>query len=292
LVKRRFHMQTPTVLIVDEAAVLRMLQDVPSPVSSVSVCSALLVSKDAAAVKAIRESMQQLAISTEVCSEVSIAPFLLNRRKFGATIVDLRIGERARAFFGKVRLSPSNRTSVMFAISDNDAETADALKDGSNFVLRRPLTEGSIDQNLRAAYGLILREHRRYFRCPVEAPVTLHRPGMTEVRAHVVNISEGGIAIITSALLKPGIEVRVEFTLPGYESPFVAESTIRWCREGHMGLQFISLSEETRAKLHDWLSRSLEKSLPESVANKFRALDPDDKAGALEFLPTPARVRC
>jgi hypothetical protein len=65
----------------------------------------------------------------------------------------------------KVRHCPSNRTSVMFAISDSDAETGDAFKEGSNFVLRRPFSEGSIDQTLRAAYGLILREHRRYFRC-------------------------------------------------------------------------------------------------------------------------------
>jgi hypothetical protein len=85
--------------------------------------------------------MQQLAISTEVCSEVSIAPFLLYRRKFGATIVDLRLGEQARAFLEKVRLSPANRNSVMFAISDSAAETAIAFKDGKTALtshLRRP----------------------------------------------------------------------------------------------------------------------------------------------------------
>jgi hypothetical protein len=95
---------------------------------------------------------------------------------------------------------------------------------------------------------------------------------MTEIRAHVVNISEGGIAIVTTASLKPGIDVRVECTLPGYESPLIAESTVCWCRVGHIGLKFLPLSEKVRAKLHDWLSRSLEKSLPESVACKFRAL--------------------
>jgi hypothetical protein len=96
------------------------------------------------------------------------------------------VGAQARAFLQKVRHSPSNRTSVMFAISDSDAETTVALKEGSNFVVRIPLTESSINQNLRAAYGLILREHRRYFRCPVEVPVTLSRPGMTEIRDHAV----------------------------------------------------------------------------------------------------------
>jgi DNA-binding response OmpR family regulator len=96
---------------------------------SVSVCSALLVSKDEATIKPLSESMQQLAIATEVCSEVSIAPVLLNRRKFGATIVDFRFGDQARTFLEKVRHSPSNRTSVMFATSDSDAETAVAFID-------------------------------------------------------------------------------------------------------------------------------------------------------------------
>jgi hypothetical protein len=80
-----------------------------------------------------------------------------NKEQFGATIVDFRFGEEARTFMEKVRHSPSNRTSVMFAISDSDAETGDAFKEGSNFDLRRPFSESSIDQTLGAAYGLILR---------------------------------------------------------------------------------------------------------------------------------------
>jgi hypothetical protein len=266
-------MTTPAVSLVARDAVGRMLKNVPAHAASVSICSALLVSKDEATIKPLSESMQQLAIATEVCSEVSIAPVLLNRRKFGATIVDFRFRDQARTFLEKVRHSPSNRSSVMFAISDNDAETAVAFKDGSNFVLRRPLSESSIDQTLEAAYGLILREHRRYFRCPLEVPVTLRRPGMTEVYAQVVNISEGGIAINTSALLKPGIEVRVEFTLPGYELPFAAESAICWSRKGYVGLRYVSLSARLRTKSQQWLSRSLEQSVPESVASIFRNLD-------------------
>jgi hypothetical protein len=226
-------MTTPEVSLVDDDAVRRMLNNVSAHAPSVSICSALLVSKNEATIKPLSESMQQLAIATEVCSEVSIAPVLLDRRKFGATIVDFRFGDQVRTFLEKVRHSPSNRTSVMFAISDSDVETVDAFKDGSN--LRRPLSESSIDHTLAGAYIVILREHRRYFRCAVEVPVTLRRPGMTEVYPHVVNISEGGIAIVTSALLKPGIEVQVEFTLPGYESPFTAESAICWSRRGICG---------------------------------------------------------
>ncbi|HXM23339.1 MAG TPA: PilZ domain-containing protein [Terriglobales bacterium] len=236
------------------------MNDVRAP--SVPIGSALLVSNDPATIKRLSKSMQQFAISTEVSGDVGAAPDLLNRRKFGTIIVDLQLGDQARGLLEKVRHSRSNRPTVIFAISDSDAETAVAFKDGSNFVLRRPLSGISIDQSLRAAYGLILREQRRYFRCPVEVPATLRRSGMEEVRGYVVNISEGGIAIITHVSLKPGVEVQVQFTLPGHESRFAAKSAISWCREGYMGLQFISLSTELKTKLQDWLSRRLEQSLP------------------------------
>jgi ActR/RegA family two-component response regulator len=246
----------------------------PATAPSASIGTALLVSNDAATIKPLIESMQQLAISTELCAEVATAPGLLNRRRFGAIVVDLQLGDQARTFLEKVRRSPSNRTTMIPAISNSDAETAVAFKDGSNFVLRRPLSESLIHQSLRAAYGLILREQRRYFRCPVEASATLRRPGMEEVRGHLVNISEGGIAIITGVLLKPGVEVQVQFTLPGYESQFAAKSVMCWCQEGYMGLRFISPSRELKTTLQEWLSRRLEQNLPESVAGKFRTLRP------------------
>jgi CheY-like chemotaxis protein len=245
------------------------VNDVHAP--SVPIGRALLVCNDPATIKPLTKSMEQLAISTEVCDEVA-APGLFNRRKFGAIVVDRQLGDQAQMLLEKVRHSPSNRTSVIFTISDSDAETAVAFKDGSNFVLRRPLSESSTNQNLRAAYGLILREQRRYFRCPVNVPAALKCPGMQEVCGHVVNISEGGIAIMASVLLKPGVEVQAQFTLPGYDSQFAVKAAICWCRDGYMGLRFISLSAELRTKLQDWLSRRLEQTLPESVASKFRKL--------------------
>jgi hypothetical protein len=71
-------------------------------------------------------------------------------------------------------------------------------------VLRRPLSESSVAPSLRVAYGLVLREQRRYFRCPVEIPATLRHPGMEEVCGRVVNITEGGVAITARLSLQPG----------------------------------------------------------------------------------------
>jgi len=240
-----------------------------APAASVSMGSVLLLSNDAAAIGHLSVSMQQLAMSPEVCCEVSAGLVLLNQRKFEAVIVDLQLGDQAKAVLEKIRLSPSNRTAVLFTISDSDAETAAAFKAGTNFVLRRPLSRAEIDRSLRVAYGLIVRERRRYFRCPVEIPAAIYSPGAPAVHGKTLNISEGGVAINTSVSLKPGVQVKVKFTLPDREIHFEAESTVCWCKEGYLGFQFTSLPPQLASELQEWLSHRLEESLPESVADQF-----------------------
>jgi len=97
-----------------------------APASTVAIASALLVSNDAVTIKRLRQSLQQLALSLELCAEVPAAMALLNQRKFEAVVVDLQLGSDAAAVLERVRRSPSNRTAVMFAVSDSDAETAGA----------------------------------------------------------------------------------------------------------------------------------------------------------------------
>jgi hypothetical protein len=193
----------------------------------------------------------------------------LNVRKFDAVIVDLQLGEQSGLILDEVHLSPSNRTAVTFAISGSDAEGA-AFRKRSEFVFERPLSTQSIRNALKPAYGLILRERRRYFRCPISIPVTILRQSMPEVRCYSVNISEGGMAASTFVPLIAGEDVQVQFTLPGHGVPFSVESTICWWKTGHLGVRFMSLSQEHKSELQGWLSRKLEGILPEFVAGKFR----------------------
>jgi CheY-like chemotaxis protein len=248
------------------------MSNMNTPPPAVGIAGALLVSNDPLAIKQLSESMQQFAISPEICVEVPTALVLLNRRKFDAVIVDLQLRGQANAVLENVRRSSSNRTAVIFTISDNDAEAASAFKAGSNFVLRRPLSLTSIGQSLRVAYGLILRERRRYFRCPVKILAAIYRAGMPPVHGQTANISESGMAISTSVSLRPGVSVQVHFALPGHESRFVVGATIRWCRETCLGLQFTSISPHLASELQEWLLGRLEESLPEYLADKFRNL--------------------
>jgi len=75
----------------------------------------------------------------------------------------------------------------------------------------------------------------------------------------------------------PGENVRVQFTLSDHEAPVLAESTICWSKTGHLGVRFVSVSEEHRSELQTWLSQKLEQILPEFVAEHFRKAERGSK---------------
>jgi len=247
-----------------------------APAATASIGSVLLVCSDAGTIKLVSACVQQLAMFPEVYVEAGAALSVLNRRKYEAVIVDLQLGDQAKTVLEKVRLSPSNRTAVLFAISDSDGDTAGAFKQGSNFVMRRPLSPDSVERSLKVAYGMIVRERRRYFRCPVETVAAIHSADLPVVYGRTLNVSEGGIAINTSLTLKPGAPVKLQFTLPGHAQPFQTEATVCWCKDSYLGFQFTSLSAQLTSSLQEWLARRLEETFPESVAEKFRSHEPGE----------------
>jgi len=214
-----------------------------------------------------------LSISADVCQEAPASIRLLNCRKYDAVIVDLQLGEQSGRVLDEVRLSPSNRTAVTFAIGGSDAEATAVFRKKAAFVFERPVSTESIRSTLKPAFGLILRERRRYFRYPVAIPVTILRQSMPEICCYSVNISEQGMAMSTSVPFTAGDNVRVQFTLPHHKVPFLAESTICWWKTGHLGVRFVSLSRKHQHELQNWLSEKLEETLPEFVAGKFQKAD-------------------
>ena len=234
---------------------------------------ALLVSADPVTIRYFSRALQELSISPDVFRETPAAINQLNRQKFDAVIVDLQLGELAGKVLNEVHLSPSNRTAVTFGISGNDAESTAVLRQKSSFVFEKPLSAQSIRSTLKSAYGLILRERRRYFRCPVSIPVLIRRQGVPDAHCSTVNISQGGMALSTIVSVNPGEKAQVQFTLPGHEVLFLAEATICWSKTDEIGVRFVAPSQDNNAQLQEWLARKLEEMLPDFVSKKFEKMD-------------------
>jgi hypothetical protein len=241
-------------------------------ISLMSIGFALLVSADPATIQQFSLALRDLSISPDACPDAASAGLLLKSRKFDAVIVDLELGGQSGQILDEVHLSPSNRTAVTFGISDSDhdAEGTAAFRKKSQFVFERPLSPQSIRKTLKPAYGLILRERRRYFRYPVSIPVVIERENKEEVSCSSVNISGGGMALGIQVPLLPGESVRVQFTLPDHQAQFLAKATICWVKTGFIGVRFVSVSDEDNSQLQTWLSEKLEETLPEFVAKQFR----------------------
>jgi len=240
--------------------------------TSPSIAHSLLACKDPAIIEQMTGAMDRLAIATEVCVDLASARKVLHSRKFDVLAIDFDLGKQAPGLLGEIRLSPSNRTAPTIAITRTPAELALAYCAGSNFVLQKPLSPELVNRMLNAGYGLVVRERRRYFRCRVRARVKVRRVDIRETQCHTVNVSEGGMEIISApAKLVPGMRVHVEFSLPGRVATFAAVCETRWRNtQGRAGLRFLLMPLEQRCDLQEWLTEKLEESLPESVAERFR----------------------
>ncbi len=219
----------------------------------------------------LTESLTPFAIRLEVCAHPSAAISLLNRQKFEAVIADLESDEDAGLLMARMHLSAANRTAVSFAITSAPRQSLPSARPDATFVLQRPLSVDSIRATFRAAFGMLVRERRRYFRCPVEVNVFVRREDFEELPCAAANISEGGMAIRASMLPDFPDEARttIRFTLPGQAGQFFAETRVCWRRENdRLGLEFLSMPR--KSELQDWLARKLDESLPESVAQLFR----------------------
>jgi len=235
------------------------------------VGTVLLVSRDEIASRQVTDAMQQLAVSVEVCVDISAAADRLSRRKFEGVVIDLALGGQGIVCLEHVRASASNRTAVIFTLTSSSQENAHALKAGSSFVLQRPLTSESIGHTLKVAYGSIMRERRRYFRYPVVVPVVLNRKMAAAVFGQTVNISECGMALSTLTPLAPGSGATVQFTLPDPLLRITAESKVCWNNEkGEVGLSFHFLPFDCASQLQSWVAQKLEKQLPKLMIDKFR----------------------
>ena len=82
-------------------------------------------------------------------------------------------------------------------------------------------------------------EQRRYARAPIDAPLTFTVKGKNDWKDGVGrDVSIGGMSIETAEKLPFGVEVEVSVQLPGDDDIFLLPGTVRWSRDGRIGVQF------------------------------------------------------
>ncbi len=220
----------------------------------------LLVCRDADVVRVLRPTLEKLAIEVEVSAAARSGSEILSSAKFDAVIVDCDDLQGGADVLRSLRQNASNKTSVSFAILNGKTTTQQAFEMGANFVLQKPITTAGTLRCFNTAMSFMVREKRRYFRCPVEMPVKLQFSQGEEMKATSTNLSEGGMAIHFEGILTKNAIAKVQFTLPGTKVSMEPKGEISWADGlGRAGIRFQDVPESSRAQLEQWILQRLEK---------------------------------
>src|ERR1700746_4146345 len=100
----------------------------------------LLVSRDAEVVRILRPTLEKLQIEVEVSNAAKSGADVLSSSKFDAVIVDCDDLQGGVDILRSLRNTPSNKSSVSFAILNGKTTPQQAFEMGANFVLQKPVT--------------------------------------------------------------------------------------------------------------------------------------------------------
>ncbi|HVI07930.1 MAG TPA: response regulator [Candidatus Binatia bacterium] len=223
----------------------------------------LLLSSDPDVVSILGTTLDKLSIDVQVCREAKAGSEILISEKFDAVIVDCDDLSGGMALLEGLRVTPSNKSSVAFAVlNGKKTTTQQAFGMGANFVMQKPITMMNAMRCFNAALNFMLKERRRYFRQPLNVPVKV-TVGENHFQATATNISEGGIALLLQHALPKDGSPRLQLTLPGSRQVLEFESQVAWTdMKGYAGMRFINVPQSSQERLEQWLSQQLEQQRP------------------------------
>jgi CheY-like chemotaxis protein len=217
--------------------------------------ASLLVSRDPELVQPLRNAFERHSIGVEVCVGPNAGTEILMSEHFDAVIVDCDDLVGGTDIMRGLRAMSANKNSVAIAVVHNVTTTGQAFQMGANFVIQKPVSPTNASRCASAAVAMMTRERRRYYRHPVEFPVTAWF-GKDEVEALASNVSEGGMALHFGSARPAGNLTKVMFNLPDLSSPFEFRADLAWAdEEGIAGVRFVDVPRKAQETLEDWLTR-------------------------------------
>ena len=229
---------------------------------------ALVVCSDPKLLQTVVPLLDGCRIESDVCTRADHAVGRLGCKRYEAVIVDCASLDSGATL---QRMIANSRSTLFFGLASGSLDAREAGRCGANFILEKPLTPESLLKALRAAYGLMVSERRRYFRHSVSFPITITTEKFPELIAMAVNVSQGGMAVRSAIPVAQKGKVLLRFELPSSDRTLSAESEIRWTRNDVLGFEFLRMARRDREELVTWLGEQYEASddvpsLPASVS--------------------------
>jgi len=228
----------------------------------------LLLCADASFLGITKAVLGQLQVTPRMVHTTAAAFSAIQSQEFDVVIVDWREIDDIADFLCAVRRSKLNHECVLVAIVRDLLDLKQAFAAGVHFLIHKPASALQIERCLRAAYGATVMRRRKQHREPVKILASVRTRSHQAGEAMIVNISEGGIGMRTSAQsfvmgveVSAGEEVGLRFALPDCDGVFDATGTVTWKTAEGCGVKFRYIPEAQRGALEQWLTECVERSL-------------------------------
>jgi CheY-like chemotaxis protein len=217
-----------------------------------------VTTSDVGAGKAFIRIADELCATVEFCEDAKSSLAALEEQRFDMVVIDCDDVYRGDWLLRSVRTTRANKSSLLVALTNGATQQFDALDQGANVVIAKPLVFDNIRSKLRNTCESLANGQRRERRHAVHLPVFLSYGQVFDRRAEVFNLSVGGMGVRVSEPLCDDEIVHLRFSLPGYPRCIQARGEIAWAdRDGNMGFKFIGIGQECATALTQWLQRKL-----------------------------------
>jgi CheY-like chemotaxis protein len=214
----------------------------------------LLLTRDATLLKVIQSSFSAATVRLQLRTDAASAIELSARRRLDGFIIDCDDVSGGPDVVAKIRSSRSSKQSVVVAVVNGTTTGRTAVEAGADFVLGKPVQDTQLRRLLDLALPRMEREHRRYFRHKVGLRLRLVYDKGETLDAKIINVSEGGLALIYFGHAPIKGVITVQFGLPSAQpQSFQARAQVVW-NVGHaMGLRFVSIEPWCRSWFQAWM---------------------------------------
>jgi PilZ domain len=221
--------------------------------------SSMVVSRDFQEVSVLECILGGLHIGVDVESEPERARVKLAKSKIDALIIDCDLCG-ASSFLEGLQ-DGSIRNAVPLIIVSGSGGRKHLESKGASFVFEKPISVEQAVHTLSAARNMILDERLRYHRATLDVPVSLTPENQTvgtkiRQKAHLLNLSQGGIGVHLQKPQQATGRVNVNFTLPGTRLTMKFQGEVAWKdKQGNAGIRFVGAAPRMKRDLQLWLER-------------------------------------
>lgn len=213
--------------------------------------SSMVLSSDWPEISVLECILGSLHIGVDVEPEPERARCKLAKSKIDALIVDYDLAGSS----GFLHSLKNNSSSVPVVIVSGSASRRRLEATGANFVFEKPISVEQAVHTLSAARNMIVDGRLRYHRELLNLPVSLNCGPRKRLKAHLTNLSRGGLAVRLPLAQEVSGTVQLQFQLPTGNA-VKAQGEVAWMDKlGNAGIRFVQISPSAQRNLHLWLER-------------------------------------